>query len=96
MVPYKAKWYRREKNMEDPWISLKDYSLCKSKCILYGGNEFGKFGDGTDSTAFMSSNDGADVFITLKDETTPAAVTAVYLTTASSALSVLTLAYMMA
>lgn len=82
--------------MEDPWISLKDYSLCKSTCILYGGNKFGKFGDGSDSTAFMSSNEGADVFITLQDGATPAAVTAVYLTTVSSALSVLTLAYMLA
>ena len=33
---YKAKWYRRIANKEDPWISIKDHSF--SNTIIYGGN----------------------------------------------------------
>ena len=40
--PYKAQWYHRSGNREDPWISLSDHSPASAAGeIIYGGNKGG-------------------------------------------------------
>ena len=59
---YKARWYRRQGNREDPWISLSDHSnAIYAGEILYGENSFGSFHA---STVLPShKHNGADVYI---------------------------------
>ena len=59
---YEARWYRREGILEDPWISLTDYSLAINEgYILYGGNHFG----GAHASTILPVHKGANVFIRL-------------------------------
>ena len=56
--PYKARWYRRQANPEDPWVSLGDYNTD----VIHGAN-------GTPgNNAIPKFNGGAKVFI--RDSTT--------------------------
>ena len=50
--PYKAKWYRRTTNPEDPWVSIGDYNTD----IVYGGNAY-------PSAVLAQARGGAKVFI---------------------------------
>ena len=62
---YKAKWYRREGNKEDPWISLTDHHLAiKEGNLLYGENHFG----GVHANNILPTHKGANVFIRMHGE----------------------------
>ena len=51
--------YRRQGNVEDPWISLEDHTdAIAAGTILYGENSYG----GQHATALFN-HDGADVYI---------------------------------
>ena len=51
--------YRRQGNVEDPWISLEDHTdAIAAGTILYGENSYG----GKHATALLN-HDGADVYI---------------------------------
>ena len=56
---YKAKWYRREGSLEDPWISLTDHATAiGNNDILYGELSFGG-----QMAAVLNKHNGARVFI---------------------------------
>ena len=60
---YTAKWYRRKRNFEDPWISLRDHGeAIWSGDIIYGENEYG----GIYAENVVSKNNGVNVFIRTK------------------------------
>ena len=60
---YKARWYRRSGNLEDPWISLNDHGAAIGQGnILYGGNHFSS----THAKAVLPKHKGANVFIRIK------------------------------
>ena len=57
---YTAKWYLRENNPEDPWISLSDHSFAISNGeILYGENNHGIH----TTTDALPHHNGANVFV---------------------------------
>ena len=39
-TPYTAKWYNRQNNAEDPWISFKDHADDSKTTLLYGENGY--------------------------------------------------------
>ena len=52
-LTYKAVWYRRKNNKEDPWVSRWDHP----RRVLYGGNSVNGHND------VIRERNGADVFI---------------------------------
>ena len=61
--PYKAKWYRRQGNKEDPWISLTNHhGAIDDGDILYGGGSYG----GSHAKNVLNSDKGANVYIRSK------------------------------
>ena len=62
---YRAKWYRRERNLEDPWISLTDHLIASPEGnILYGENHVSGHIIGLVPT-------GANVFIRMHGKLSP-------------------------
>jgi len=58
--PYKARWYRRANNREDPWITLRDHSTSvKEGEVLYGENNFGNI----HASNVLPVHNGADVYV---------------------------------
>ena len=64
---YNAKWYRREENLEDPWISLTDHALAINEGnILYGENHIGNH-----ASLILPVHKGANVFIRMHGKLPP-------------------------
>jgi len=60
--PYTAAWYRRESQLEDPWISLTDHAEAIGQGnILYGENNYGS----THAAAVLPDHNGANVYVRL-------------------------------
>ena len=60
---YTARWYRRNGNPEDPWISLNDHGPAIGQGnILYGENHY----NGLHAENILPAHQGANVFIRLK------------------------------
>jgi len=58
--PHAARWYRRQGNKEDPWISTIDHGPAIGQGeIVYGEQSFGS----THANTVLSQHDGANVFI---------------------------------
>ena len=58
-----AKWYRREGNIEDPWISLTDHhQAIGAGDIVYGEDGYG----GTHANTVLPICNGANVYIRMK------------------------------
>ena len=58
--PYSAKWYRRQGNNEDPWVSLTDHGPAIGEGnIIYGENHFGS----RHAENILPAHKGANVFI---------------------------------
>jgi hypothetical protein len=61
--PHQARWYRRQGNHEDPWISTIDHSPAIGQGeIVYGENNFGS----THANAVLPNHQGANVYIRQK------------------------------
>ena len=57
---YSAKWYRRQGNPEDPWISLVDHHQAYSQgLIIYGENNFGLM----HASTILPHHNGANVWV---------------------------------
>ena len=57
---YKAKWYRRKENREDPWISLTDHDTAIGEGnIIYAENNLTR----EHMTTILQEHKGANVFI---------------------------------
>lgn len=60
----KARWYRRESNKEDPWISITDHhTAIGAGDIVYGEKGFG----GTHASTVLPGHAGANVFCKVVD-----------------------------
>ena len=60
---YRARWYRRSGNKEDPWISLTDHGPAISQGnILYGEQHYG----GNHARKILPIHKGANVYIRWK------------------------------
>mmetsp|Transcript_1336 Transcript_1336/g.2673 ORF Transcript_1336/g.2673 Transcript_1336/m.2673 type:complete len:271 (-) Transcript_1336:40-852(-) len=58
--PYKARWYRRTNNKEDPWITLRDHSTSvPAGEVLYGEDNFGN----VHASNVLPAYNGANVYI---------------------------------
>ena len=63
LTPYSARWYSRQADKEDPWISVSDHdSAIDGGKIVYGANSFGTNQWGHAKTILPHHN-GANVWI---------------------------------
>ena len=61
--PHTVKWYRREGNLEDPWISLTDHAVAiGGGDIVYGEKSFGD----AHANNVLPKHHGANVYIRMK------------------------------
>ena len=57
------RWYRRQGNVEDPWVSLSDHhSAIGRGDILYGENHYGS----SHASTVLPKHNGANVYIRMK------------------------------
>lgn len=61
-APHTVKWYRRQGNREDPWISLKDHWDEDRSTQIYGGNATDSGGVRQHAT-LVGRHGGANVFV---------------------------------
>mmetsp|Transcript_51638 Transcript_51638/g.117461 ORF Transcript_51638/g.117461 Transcript_51638/m.117461 type:complete len:870 (-) Transcript_51638:80-2689(-) len=61
---YKARWYRRNRVGEDPWVSLEDHGRSWNRGkILYGGRSYANW----HAASILPMHEGADVYIRQKE-----------------------------
>ena len=55
--PYSAKWYRRQGDSKDPWVSVRNHGDPAGELMVYGGD------GNNEHNTILTNSGGMDVFI---------------------------------